>query len=100
MNVFGSSVAEETKKIIANLEISNKNIKDNIRSLEEIIKTVCKTYTKLEYTSELNNKINFIENRLNSTEKNLSEVVTHLHIKDSEVFKINTEVTAKEERRV
>jgi len=82
MNVFGSSITEEMKKVIANLEISNKNIKDNIRSLEEIVKTVSKTYTKLEYTSELNNKINFIENRLNSTEKNLSEVVALLHIKN------------------
>jgi hypothetical protein len=55
MNVFGSSAVEETKKIVTNLEITNKNLetklnminlmvndqKNRIKTLEEIIKTMC-----------------------------------------------------------
>jgi predicted translin family RNA/ssDNA-binding protein len=104
MNVFGSSEVGEMRKVINNLEIANMKMKndidkakENIKSLEEIISA---TYTKIEVTTELKNKIDVIENTVNYTEKYLSEVVDLLHTRDSDYFKISSEVTTKEEGRV
>jgi uncharacterized protein YwgA len=108
MNVFGSSVVGETKKIIVNLEISNKKMKneldtlnnvlnvqkDNVKTLEEIIKT------NIEDTVELKNKMQIIEKKVDYTENYISEVISLLQARDSEYFKGSLEIPTEREARI